>query len=198
MEKDIKKSVVYYASDEQFQTLLNERKILINDNIDAWVVDDIVSNILKWNKEDKGIPVEDRQKIVMYINTYGGSISDGFSLIDTMLLSKTPIITVNIGCEYSMGFLIGLAGNIRLTLSNSTFLLHDGSTGVINSMSKVSDTAKFYKQMEEQIKGYILAHSSLTSKMYNSKYGNEWYMYPTEAMKYGFVDRVVTDIDEIL
>jgi ATP-dependent protease ClpP protease subunit len=65
-------------------------------------------------------------------------------------------------------------------------------------MSKVSDTAKFYKQMEEQIKDYVLAHSSLSSKMYNSKYGNEWYMYPTEALKYNFVDRVVTDIDEIL
>jgi ATP-dependent Clp protease protease subunit len=198
MEKDIKKSVVYYASDEQFQTLLSERKILINDNIDGWVIDDIVANILKWNKEDKGIPKEERKKIIVYINTYGGSVSDGFSIIDTILLSKTPVVTVNIGCEYSMGFLIGLAGHERLTLPSATFLLHDGSTGVINSMSKVSDTAKFYKQMEEQIKDYVLAHSSLSSKMYNSKYGNEWYMYPTEALKYNFVDRVVTDIDEIL
>jgi len=198
MEKDIKKSVVYYASDEQFQTLLDERKILINEDIDAWVINDIVANIIKWNKEDKDVPVEDRKKIILYINTYGGSVSDGFSLIDTIILSKTPVVTVNIGCEYSMGFLIGLAGHTRLTLPSSTFLLHDGSTGVINSMSKVSDTAKFYKQMEEQIKEYVLSHSSLSSKMYNSKYGNEWYMYPTEAMKYSFVDRVVTDIDEIL
>ena len=46
-KEDLKKSVVYYASDEQFRDLLKERKILINENIDDWVIDDIVMNIFK-------------------------------------------------------------------------------------------------------------------------------------------------------
>lgn len=193
-----KKSVVYYASDEQFNELLEERKILINENIDDWVINDIVMNIFKWNKEDNDIPVEERKKIIIYISTLGGCVDSGFALIDAIELSKTPVITVNIGDAYSMGFLISLAGDERLTLPNATFLLHDGSTGVINSMAKVSDTAKFYKQMEDRIKEYVLNHSKLTSQMYNKKYGNEWYMYPDEALKYGFVDKIVTDLNEIL
>ena len=36
------------------------------------------------------------------------------------------------------------------------------------------------------------------AKMYNKKYGNEWYMYPEEAIKYGFVDEIVSDMDIIL
>ena len=197
-KEDLKKSVVYYASDEQFRDLLKERKILINENIDDWVIDDIVMNIFKWNKEDKGIPVEERQPIRIYISTLGGAVDCGFSLIDAIKLSKTPVYTINIGEEYSMGFLIGLAGHKRYTLPNATFLLHDGSTGVVNSMSKVSDTAKFYSEMEERIKRYVLDNSKLTSKMYNKKYGNEWYMYPEEAIKYGFVDEIVSDMDIIL
>ena len=197
-KEDLKKSVVYYASDEQFNKLLSERKILINENIDDWVIDDIVMNIFKWNKEDKGIPVEERQPIRIYISTLGGAVDCGFSLIDAIKLSKTPVYTINIGDEYSMGFLIGLAGHKRYTLPNATFLLHDGSTGVVNSMSKVSDTAKFYSEMEERIKKYVLDNSKLTSKMYNKKYGNEWYMYPEEAIKYGFVDEIVSDMDIIL
>ena len=197
-KEDLKKSVVYYASDEQFRDLLKERKILINENIDDWVIDDIVMNIFKWNKEDKDIPVEERQPIRIYISTLGGAVDCGFSLIDAIKLSKTPVYTINIGDEYSMGFLIGLAGHKRYTLPNATFLLHDGSTGVVNSMSKVSDTAKFYSEMEERIKKYVLDNSKLTSKMYNMKYGNEWYMYPEEAIKYGFVDEIVSDMDIIL
>ena len=197
-KEDLKKSVVYYASDEQFRDLLKERKILINENIDDWVIDDIVMNIFKWNKEDKGVLVEERQPIRIYISTLGGAVDCGFSLIDAIKLSKTPVYTINIGDEYSMGFLIGLAGHKRYTLPNATFLLHDGSTGVVNSMSKVSDTAKFYSEMEERIKKYVLDNSKLTSKMYNKKYGNEWYMYPEEAIKYGFVDEIVSDMDIIL
>ena len=197
-KEDLKKSVVYYASDEQFRDLLKERKILINENIDDWVIDDIVMNIFKWNKEDKGVSVEERQPIRIYISTLGGAVDCGFSLIDAIKLSKTPVYTINIGDAYSMGFLIGLAGHKRYTLPNATFLLHDGSTGVVNSMSKVSDTAKFYSEMEERIKKYVLENSKLTSKMYNKKYGNEWYMYPEEAIKYGFVDEIVSDMDMIL
>ena len=197
-KEDLTKSVVYYASDEQFRDLLKERKILINENIDDWVIDDIVMNIFKWNKEDKDIPIEERQPIRIYISTLGGAVDCGFSLIDAIKLSKTPVYTINIGDEYSMGFLIGLAGHKRYTLPNATFLLHDGSTEVVNSMSKVSDTAKFYSEMEERIKKYVLENSKLTSKMYNKKYGNEWYMYPEEAIKYGFVDEIVSDMDIIL
>lgn len=198
---EIKESFSYYLSDKFQMEDLEDRKLYINDVIDESIVTDIVYFILKWNKVDKDIETSERKPIVIYINSPGGSISDGFSLIDTIVNSKTPIYTVNIGVEYSMGFLIGIAGHKRYTNSFATFLLHDGSTFLYNSMSKVKDTAAFYSVLEDKIKNYVLAHSSLTSKEYDKKYGSEWYMFPEEAKKYGFVDYIVgvdVDIDEII
>ena len=55
------------------------------------------------------------------------------------------------------------------------------------------------QQINDICNFYIQGKSSIElAKMYNKKYGNEWYMYPEEAIKYGFVDEIVSDMDIIL
>jgi ATP-dependent Clp protease protease subunit len=150
---------------------------------------------------DKGIKIEDRKPILLYVTSNGGSLVDGFELIDVMLLSKTPIYTINLGYQYSMGFLIGLAGSKRYGTKNATYLLHDGQNMVWNSSSKVMDQMKFQEKQEAKIKDYVLSRSKLTSEEYDEKYRVEWYLFNPEAKEKGFCDYIIgedCDIDEIL
>lgn len=104
--KDIKTSMMLYQG-EQFETDdLENRRLFINDIIDSDVIDTIVYHILRYNREDKDIPVENRKPILLYVNTNGGSVPDGYALIDAVMTSKTPVYTINQGYCYSMGFLI--------------------------------------------------------------------------------------------
>lgn len=180
---------------------LKNRKIFINDEINPYSVSDAVSNIIRFNKEDKGLPIEKRKPILLTITSNGGDVTSGFELIDVILSSKTPVYTINIGWQYSMGFLIGIAGTKRYCMRNSTFLMHDGNSAVWNSGAKAQDQMEFNKKYDDRIKSYVISRSKLTEEEYNAKLRVEWYMFPEEAKEKGFTDYIIgvdCDIDEII
>lgn len=196
------KEVMNYDLGDKFQLEdLKQRKLYINYYIDENLLEEITYHILRFNTEDKGKSIEERKPILLYCVSNGGSLADGFGLIDVILNSKTPVYTINLAYNYSMGFLIVLSGHKRYTMKHSTFLMHDGQNFMYNSMAKIRDAAKFQDQQEEKIKEYILSRSNLTSKEYDEKYRIEWYMYGAEAKERGFVDFIIgedCELDEII
>ena len=158
-----------------------------------------VMDILAFNREDEGIPPEERKPITIYINSPGGDITEGFPLIAAIELSKTPVHTVNVGQWSSMSFLIGIAGHKRFALPYTTFLLHDGSTVSWNSTSKAIDKAKFDERFDRDVvKAHVLRHSKMTDAEYDSLVRVEYYMLPDDALRHGFIDKVVTSIEDII
>lgn len=131
----------------------------------------------------------------------GGDVDAGFELIDAILASKTPVYTINLGYQYSMGFLIGLAGHKRYATQNAKFLMHDGSNLIWNSGTKAQDQMEFQKRVEQRIKQYVIAHSNVTSEEYDSKLRVEWYLFADEAKEKGFCDHILgvdCELDEIV
>lgn len=186
---------IFYLND------LKQRKLFLNVDVEQLSVADIVKHIMQYNKEDKGIDPKDRQPILLYVTSNGGEVDSGFELIDIIQNSKTPVHTINLGYQYSMGFLIGLAGHKRFATQNAKFLMHDGSNFVYNSGAKAQDQMEFQKKVEERVKQYILSRSKLTSEEYNSKLRVEWYLFASEAKDKGFVDYIIgedCDIDEVI
>lgn len=180
---------------------LKQRKLFLNVDVDQFAVADIVKHIMQFNKEDKGIAVEDRSPILLYITSNGGEVDSGFELIDVIVNSKTPVYTINLGYQYSMGFLIGLAGHKRFATSNAKFLMHDGSNFIYNSGAKAQDQMEFQKKVEERIKKYILSKSKITEEKYDSKLRVEWYLFADEAKECGMVDYIIgvdCDIDAVI
>ena len=180
---------------------MQQRKMWLNDGIDITTVSGIIHNIYQYNSEDNGIPVEKRKPILLYLSSNGGDIDAGFALIDAIQTSKTPVYTINTGYQYSMGFLIGLAGAKRFAMPNATFLMHDGSNFIWTSGSKAQDQAEFNRRVEARVKQYILDHSQLTAKEYDKKQRVEWYLFANEAKEKGFVDQIIgvdCDIDSIV
>lgn len=197
----IREMVTYCLEDKVNMEDFKARKLYINYEIDENLIDDIVYNILKINTEDKGVPIEERKPILLYVTSNGGSVVDGFSLIDVILNSKTPVYTINLSYQYSMGFLIGLAGVKRFATKNATYLLHDGSNFVFNSTSKVKDQLEFQNKQEQRIKDYVLSRSNLSEKEYEDKLRIEWYMYSDEAKEKGFTDFIIgedCELDDII
>lgn len=180
---------------------LKQRKLYLNENITQATVEDVVRHILQFNKEDQGIPPEERKPILLYLSSNGGDVDSGFSVVDTILASKTPVYTINLGYQYSMGFLIGLAGHKRFAHKSAKFLMHDGTNFVWDSGAKAQDRMEFNKKLEERIKQYVLSRSTVTEEEYDSKYRVEWYMFADEAKGNGFVDYIIgedCDIDAIV
>jgi ATP-dependent Clp protease protease subunit len=188
--------------DEMFRLQdLKNRKLYLNEGITQGSVHEVVKHILQYNSDDKEVNPEDRKPILLYVVSNGGAVDAGFELIDVIQNSKTPVYTINLGYQYSMGFLIGLAGHKRYASKNAKFLMHDGSSFVYDSGAKVQDRMKFDLRVEERTKAYILSRGNLTSDEYDAKFRVEWYMFADEAKERGFVDYIIgvdCDIDEVI
>lgn len=186
---------VFYLKD------LKQRKLTLNFDVEQFAVADIVRHILQFNREDADIQPEERQPIILYVASNGGEVDSGFELIDAIAASKTPVYTVNLGYQYSMAFLIGLAGHKRYAMPNAKFLMHDGSQFVYNSGAKVQDQMEFQRKVEDRVKQYILSHSKLTGEEYDSKLRVEWYLFADEAKEKGFTDYIIgidCPLDEVI
>lgn len=175
---------------------IKQRKLFLNADISQLSVADIVRHIMQFNKEDRDIPIENRQPILLYVTSNGGEVDSGFELIDIILNSKTPVYTINLGYQYSMGFLIGLAGHKRFATANAKFLHHDGMSVIINSGTKVKDQMEFQDKVESRIRRYVINRTKVTEAEYDTHLRQEWYLFADEAKQYGMVDYIIgTDCD---
>ena len=159
----------------------------------------LVKEIFQINQADMDIPIEERQPIKLYINSPGGNLIEGFALVSAIELSKTPVYTVNIGEWCSMAFLIGIVGVKRFSLPYMTFLMHEASSLSVGKISSMEDKIAFDRNFSEKvIKNCILRHSTMSEREYDLIAKKEFYMLPEDALEYGFIDEIITDIDTIL
>lgn len=180
---------------------LKQRRLFLEEEVAQYSVSDLIHQIMQFNMEDAGVPVEERKPILLYIATEGGSVDAGFELIDAIRMSKTPVFTINVGYEYSMGFLIGISGHKRFAFPSAKFLLHDGSNIAYGSSTKVQDQLEFNRKIENRIKELVVSRTNITAKEYDKNLRVEWYMFADEAKKRGVIDAIIgedCDIDAVL
>ena len=180
-----------------FYKRLANREIFWNCDVDTDLVD-FSWQILEWNREDKDILIENRKPIIIYINSDGGCLNSTMNFIDMIKLSKTPVITIAMGKAYSAGGLLLMAGHKRYIFKDTTFLLHDGSTGAFGSVSKVVDSLEFTQKTEKRMKEFILANTKINEDLYDKNYRRDWFMFSDEIIKYGVADKIIIDLSEIL
>lgn len=180
--------------------------ILSEGNEDKTTYEDVsmttrlAEQIINFNREDAENEVDpaDRKPIRLYINSPGGEVTEGFALVSAIELSQTPVWTINVGEWCSMAFLIGITGHRRLSMPNMMFLMHEGTSFAGGSAGKMQDRAKFNERFKEEvIKRHVLSHSDMDSHTYDVTERVELYMLPEDALKYGFIDEIVTDISAI-
>ena len=187
--------------------MTNHIKGLNKSNIEEriiWVDDDIDDNsleyskwIIEWNRQDNLHPDEVRKPIRLLFFCYGGNLDVNNVLIDTISLSTTPIIGVNIGEALSAGCFIFLACHERYTFPKAQFLIHRGSGMFEGTYDIIMSQIIQYQQEMEKLEEYILKRTKIPKKLFEKNFANEWYLSADEAIKYGIASRKIENLDEI-
>ena len=154
--------------------------------------------IIRCNKEDKGVPVEDRKPIRLFIDSPGGDLETTLAFIGLVGVSKPPVWTINAGIAYSGGGLILMSGHKRFALPNSQTLIHTGSGSVGGTYDQTTEQMKNYKQMVEKMKSFIISHTNIDQKLFKKNQSKDWFITTEEQLSLGIVDKIVDDLDEIL
>jgi len=189
---DIDESFNYILNDKFILEDIYDRKIFLNSEIDENTIETAVYHIMRYNAIDKESPIEERKPIKLYINSPGGLVIEGFSLVDCIRLSKTPVYTINLGASFSMALLIFMAGHQRYAMPHSQFLLHDGNGGGIDSTAKLKDYLDFsLNQISKMTKEYVLSCSNISEEDFEKNYRREWYFLAKEGKKLGIVDYII-------
>lgn len=172
------------------------RILVINEPIDEEiVVHDYILPILRWNEEDRGVPVEERKPITLYLNTPGGDVFIGLILAEVIRKSTTPVHITVLALAASMGGVILVAGHKRTAFEFSSVLIHDGSLGLSGSRNKVKDNMKFYDEKDEQLKDFILSNTKITEDKYKSMEDREWWISAKDALELGIIDEIITKVE---
>lgn len=187
--------------DALYQENLDNRILVINEAITEAIIENYVLWILKWNRDDKDLPIDKRKTITIFVNSEGGSLFDGNSLIDAILMSKTKIRAVAMDFVASMAYLIFLACDERYGFKNAVYLMHDGELSLSNSGSKFKDTVKFFDEMDRRTKEYVLSRTNISEEFYDKVYDQEFWMLGEKAKELGVIHKIIgedCDIDEVL
>lgn len=173
------------------------REIFLNNDVDDYCVE-FAKQIFEWNKQDKGLDIENRKRIKVFINTDGGDATAMNALINAIQLSKTPVITIGLGKCYSAGSMILMSAKERYILPNTIVMIHKGSSGIISDVNKIIDYSKFLEKDNEICKHFILTNTKITEKIYKEVENKDWYVFASECIEYGIATKIIDDIDEIL
>ena len=177
---------------------IKNREIFWNFDIDDSLVDFSLM-IIKWNKQDKGKPSNERIPIKILINSNGGELPAVLNFINVLQLSKTPVYTIGLGKTYSSGGLMLLSGSKghRYVFQDTTALIHSGSTGAVGNTDKVLDNFEFTQRQEKRVKDFIVENTNITEKLYTKNYRKDWWLMCDEIISLGLADKIITDLDEI-
>lgn len=176
---------------------LSYRKIWLDFNVDEYMLE-VVRNIMLWNIEDNGRPVEERTPIWLYLFNYGGSLDLMWMITDVIQQSVTPVYTVNMGQCSSAAALIFMSGHRRFMLPSATVLIHEGQNQIGGDAVKVIDQAETYKIMIKKMREFIIAHTQIPQSTLSRKKNNDWELDSASCLKYGICDRIVGSMSEII
>ena len=174
----------------QYYSGIKKRTFYVTDEISEQTTNLITIPLLEADNDGTLEP------ITIYINTPGGSVHDGFTLVSAIQQLQSPTQVIVLGYAYSMGALILMAGHnnpnvVRKCYSFSTALLHGGSQLVSGSNSAVKDFFHFYEKFEKRIENFVLTHSKVTPEEYDKVDRYELYFDSDQMLELGLVDEII-------
>lgn len=179
--------------DRLFSRLLEQRTLLLGSALDEPLGNRLCAALILLATED---PASD---IYLWINSPGGSVPAMLAIRDTMALIPNQVRTVNLGMAYSAGQFLLSAGSRgqRFALSHSRVLLHQGSAGFGGSAGDVAIQADGLRSTRDTVLSLIAADTGQDVAQVERDSRRDRWFSAEEALAYGFVDRIVTTLDEI-
>lgn len=178
---------------------MHNRIIYIDYEIDNGLMREVGRQIIEYNRVDKGKPREEREPIVILINSWGGDLNATYATIAIMETSITPVITVNMNSAYSAAGLLLMAGHKRYCMPRSQILIHSGSAqGISGNYEEIQESTKSYKKMVEEMREFVVSKTKIDKALMKKNQTRDWYIDSSEQITLGCADEVLTDINQIL
>ncbi len=171
-----------------FSRLLNDRVIVLSDEVNDTTASLVVAQLLYLEAQD---PDKD---ISFYINSPGGSVTAGMAIYDTMNYIKCDVSTICIGMAASMGaFLLssGAKGK-RFALPNSEIMIHQPLGGAKGQASDIKIQADLILRTRDTLNRILAENTGKSVEQVAKDTDRDYFMTADEALKYGLVDKVLS------
>lgn len=171
------------------QLLLHSRNILLHGAIDCNVSRRICEDLLALDQVET-------KPIGLWINSAGGSLQDGWAIIDTIEGLSSPVYTFLTGRACSTGALIALAGERRAITRHSCWMIHDLTYGYSDQeyVQKIKDNlSNFLVKAEKMIEDYVCEKTELTRREVRKARNGELWLWADECLEKGVVHAIATE-----
>jgi ATP-dependent Clp protease protease subunit len=170
-----------------FSRLLKERIIFIGSQIEVDMANTVIAQLLYLEKESKS------DEINMYINCWGGQVTAGLSIIDTMKHIKPDVATTVVGVAASGGAWLLAAGTKgkRYALPNAEVMLHQPLGGVQGQATDIEIAAEHIVKTREKLFEMISDYTGQTKSKVADDFERDKWMSSNEAKDYGLVDKIL-------
>lgn len=172
-----------------YSRLLKERIVFLGDEVNSTTAGLVVAQMLFLEAED---PEKD---IHFYIDSPGGSVSDGLAIYDTMQYVKCDVSTICIGMAASMGAFL-LAGGTkgkRLILPNAEVMIHQPLGGAQGQATEIQIAAEHILHTKKRLNEMLAENTGQPLEKVSADTERDNWMSAEEAKEYGLVDRVVVN-----
>lgn len=170
-----------------YSRLLRDRIIFIGTPINDFVANAVIAQMLFLQMEDP------KKDISLYINSPGGSVTDGMAIYDTMNFLQCDVVTYCVGQAASMSTLLLAAGTRgkRYALPNSRVMMHQPTGGATGQTSDISIAAREILRWRQRMNELIASHTNKTADEIAADSDRDFYLTAKEALDYGIVDKVI-------
>ena len=171
-----------------FSRLLNDRIIMLNDEVNNTTASIVIAQMLYLEGQD---PDKD---INFYINSPGGSVSAGMAIYDTMQYIKCDVSTICMGMAASMGAFLLAAGakGKRLALPNSEIMIHQPLGGTQGQATEILIHAKHIERTRANLNRILAENTGKSLEEIAKDTERDNFMTAAEAQEYGLIDKVIT------
>ena len=170
-----------------FSRLLNDRIIMLTEEVNNQTASLVVAQLLYLEGQD---PTKD---ISLYINSPGGSVTDGMSIYDTMNYIKCDVSTICMGMAASMGAFLLSAGakGKRYALPNSDIMIHQPSGGAQGQATDMLIHTQHIIDTKKKLNEILAANTGQPYDVIAKDTERDNFMTAAEALQYGLIDQVV-------
>ena len=174
-----------------FSRLLKDRIIFLGEDVNPTTSSLIIAQMLFLESEDPD------KEIYFYINSPGGSITDGMAIVDTMNYIKCPVSTFCVGMAASMGAVLLSAGEKgkRFAMPNSEILIHQpliGGNGISGQATEVKIHADHLVKIREKLNKFLSERTGQPLDKIERDTERDNYMTAEEALEYGLIDGIMS------
>lgn len=170
-----------------FSRLLNERIVMLSDEVNDVTASLVIAQLLHLEAED---PEKD---ISFYINSPGGSVSAGLAIFDTMNYVKCDVSTICMGLAASMGSFLLAAGakGKRYALPNCEIMIHQPSGGARGQASDIKIAAEHILRTRDKLNKILAQQTGQPLEVIERDTDRDNFMSAQQALDYGLIDKVL-------